>query len=390
MALKKEIVAFADEMLTWRRDIHAHPETAFKETRTSDVVAKILESFGIVVHRGLAKTGVVGTLAVGNSNRAIGLRADLDALDILEENTFDHVSKNKGKMHACGHDGHTAMLLGAAKYLSETRCFNGTVQFIFQPAEENEAGGRVMCEDGLFDLFPVEAVYGMHNQPGLPLGKFGVRVGPSMASADMFDIEIFGKGSHAAHPHQGADPIVTGSEIVAALQRIVSRSTNPIEPAVISVTQFHAGTNTNVIPETANIKGTCRALNRSVQDMIEARMEQIVKGISAAHGLIAKFSYDRRYPVLVNTEDETLKAITAAQTVVGAANVSIDHPPTMGSEDFAWMLQERPGCYIRVGNGEGEDGGCVVHNPHYDFNDDAAVYGASYWAELVEQELSLG
>ena len=230
----------------------------------------------------------------------------------------------------------------------------------------------------------------MHNQPGLPLGQFGVRVGPSMASADMFDIEIFGKGSHAAHPHQGADPIVTGSEIVAALQRIVSRSTNPIEPAVISVTQFHAGTNTNVIPETVNIKGTCRALSRSVQDMIEVRMEQIVKGISGAHGLIAKFSYDRRYPVLVNTEDETLKAITAAQTVVGAANVSIDHPPTMGSEDFAWMLQERPGCYIRVGNGEGEDGGCVVHNPHYDFNDDAAVYGASYWAELVEQELSLG
>ena len=390
MAVKEEIVAFADEMRAWRRDIHAHPEIAFDEVRTSDIVAEKLESFGIDVHRGLAKTGVVGTLAVGNSNRAIGLRADLDALDIHEENTFDHVSTNPGKMHACGHDGHTAMLLGASKYLSETRQFNGTVQFIFQPAEENEAGGRVMCEDGLFELFPVEAVYGMHNQPGLPLGKFGVRVGPSMASADMFDIQISGKGSHAAHPHQGADPIVTGAEIVTALQRVVSRSANPIEATVISVTQFHAGTNTNVIPETANIKGTCRALSRSVQDMIEARMEQVAKGIAAAHGLTADFTYDRRYPVLVNTQDETLKAIKAAQSVVGEENVATDHPPTMGSEDFAWMLLERPGCYIRVGNGEGEDGGCVVHNPLYDFNDDAAVYGASYWAELVEQELSLG
>ena len=390
MAVKEEIVAFADEMRVWRRDIHAHPEIAFDEVRTSDIVAEKLESFGIDVHRGLAKTGVVGTLAVGNSNRAIGLRADLDALDIHEENTFGHVSTNPGKMHACGHDGHTAMLLGAAKYLSETRRFNGTVQFIFQPAEENEAGGRVMCEDGLFELFPVEAVYGMHNQPGLPLGKFGVRVGPSMASADMFDIQISGKGSHAAHPHQGADPIVTGAEIVTALQRIVSRSANPIEAAVISVTQFHAGTNTNVIPETANIEGTCRALSRLVQDMIEARMEQVAKGIAAAHGLTAEFTYDRRYPVLVNTQDETLKAIKAAQSVVGEDNVATDHPPTMGSEDFAWMLLERPGCYIRVGNGEGEDGGCVVHNPLYDFNDDAAVYGASYWAELVEQQLSLG
>ena len=227
MPIKDEIAKFADDMCAWRRDIHAHPETAFEETRTSDIVAEKLRSFGIEVHRGLAKTGVVGTLAVGNSNRAIGLRADLDALDILEENTFDHVSTHPGKMHACGHDGHTTMLLGAAKYLSETRRFNGTVQFIFQPAEENEAGGRVMCEEGLFDLFPVEAVYGMHNQPGLPLGKFGVRVGPSMASADMFEITIKGKGSHAAHPHQGSDPIVTGAEIVTALQRIISRSANP-------------------------------------------------------------------------------------------------------------------------------------------------------------------
>jgi amidohydrolase len=387
MAVKEEIVAFAAEMRAWRRDIHAHPETAFEETRTSDIVAEKLESFGLDVHRGLATTGVVATLSVGNSNRAIGLRADLDALDIHEKNTFDHVSTHAGKMHACGHDGHTTMLLGAAKYLSETRRFNGVVQFIFQPAEENEAGGRVMCEDGLFELFPVEAVYGMHNQPGLPIGKFGMRVGPSMASADMFEITVKGKGSHAAHPHQGADPIVTGAEIVTALQRIISRTTNPIEAAVISVTQFHAGTNMNVIPETVSIKGTCRALGRAVQDTVEARMRQVIEGVASAHGLTAEIIYDRRYPVLVNTLDETVKAAAAAATVVGTENVNTDHPPTMGSEDFAWMLQERPGCYVRVGNGEGEDGGCVVHNANYDFNDEAAVYGASYWAALVEQEL---
>jgi len=280
------------------------------------------------------------------------------------------------------------MLLGAAKYLSETRRFNGTVQFIFQPAEENEAGGRVMCDDGLFVLFPVEAVYGMHNQPGLPIGKFGMRVGPSMASADMFEITVKGKGSHAAHPHQGADPIVTGAEIVTALQRIVSRTTNPIEAAVISVTQFHAGTNMNVIPGTVSIKGTCRALGRAVQDTVEARMRQVIEGVAGAHGLTAEIIYDRRYPVLVNTPEETAKAAAAAAAVVGTENVNTDHPPTMGSEDFAWMLQERPGCYIRVGNGEGEDGGCVVHNANYDFNDEAALYGASYWAALVEQELS--
>ena len=389
MPLNDEIRAFADEMRSWRRDIHAHPEIAFEETRTADIVAAKLDSFGIEVHRGLARTGVVGTLTVGTSNRAIGLRADLDALDILEENAFDHVSTHRGKMHACGHDGHTAMLLGAARYLATTKRFNGTVHFIFQPAEENLAGGRVMVQDGLFDLFPVEAVYGMHNQPGLPVGKFGVRVGPSMASADMFEIRLTGKGSHAAHPHHGIDPIVTGAEVVLALQRIASRSINPIEAAVVSVTQFNAGTNTNVIPETVTIRGTCRALNLQVQDTIERRIGEIVKGIAAAHGASAELGYDRRYPVLINTAEETIKAAKAAAAVVGAENVNTDHPPTMGSEDFAWMLQEVPGCYIRVGNGEGDEGGCVVHNPHYDFNDTAAVYGASYWATLVEQELSL-
>jgi len=246
-----------------------------------------------------------------------------------------------------------------------------------------------MVADGLFELFPVEAVYGMHNQPGLPLGKFGVQNGPAMASADMFEITITGDGSHAAHPHQGIDPIVTASEIVLGLQRIVSRTVNPIDAAVISVTQFHAGTNMNVIPETAIIKGTCRTLKPSIQDMVEARIDQVVQGIVAAHGLTGSVAYDRRYPVLINTEEETRAAAAAATMVVGAENVVLNLPPTMGSEDFAWMLQDRPGCYIRIGNGEGVDGGCVVHNPKYDFNDAAAVYGASYWATLVEQELSL-
>ena len=389
MKIRDEITHSAAEMCEWRRDIHAHPEIAFEEDRTPKFVAEKLESFGIKVHRGLARTGVVGTLSVGSSNRAIGLRADLDALEIQEQNTFDYVSRVPGKMHACGHDGHTAMLLGAAKYLASTRRFNGTVQFIFQPAEENEAVGRLMCSDGLFDLFPVGSVFGMHNQPGLPIAKFAVCVGPCFASADMFEITISGKGSHAAHPHHGMDPIVTGAEIIIALQRLISRGINPIESAVISVTQIHAGTNMNVIPGKVVIRGTSRALNYSIQDSLEEGIRQLVDGIVLAYGQTAEVVYDRRYPNLVNSPEETSKAISAAVGVVGEENVITNLPPTMGSEDFAWMLQERPGCYIRVGNGEGKDGGCVVHNPNYDFNDTAAVYGASYWAQLVEQELSI-
>ncbi|MDD9878882.1 MAG: M20 family metallopeptidase [Magnetovibrio sp.] len=335
------------------------------------------------------RDGVVGSLSVGTSNRAIGLRADMDALDILEENEFEHRSTIDGKMHACGHDGHTAMLLCAARYLAETRDFNGTVHFIFQPAEENVAGGRVMVEEGLFELFPVEAVYGMHNTPGLPIGQFAMQTGPSMAAADMFFIEITGKGSHGAHPHQGLDPIVTGAEVVMAFQRIVGRTVNPMDAAVVSVTQFHAGRAMNVIPETVEIKGTCRAHLPEVQDRIEARMEQILKGVCEAHGLTYTLRYERRYPPLINTADEIEKAARAAIAVVGAENVDTNLAPTMGAEDFAWMLQDLPGCYIRVGNGEGEDGGCVVHNPNYDFNDDAIVYGASYWATLVEQEFAV-
>ena len=389
MPAKPEIEEFQHDMTAWRRDIHAHPETAFEEFRTAEVVASKLADFGVEVHRGLATTGVVGTVRVGSSNRAIGLRADMDALDIHEENAFDYVSTVPGKMHACGHDGHTVMLLGAARYLAATRRFNGTVHFIFQPAEENVAGGRVMVEDGLFDLFPVEAVYGMHNSPGIALGKFAVQTGPAMAAADMFEIRLTGKGSHGAHPHHGEDPLVTGAELVMALQRIVSRSVNPMKAAVVSVTQFHAGSSMNVIPESVRITGTCRSHDLAVQDQVEQRLRQVVGGVCAAHGIAFELDYQRRYPATINTRDEAANAARAAAEVVGQDNVILDLPPSMGAEDFSWMLQHNPGCYVRVGNGEGSKGSCVVHNPRYDFNDDALVYGASYWATLVEQQLSL-
>ncbi len=387
MPVKQEITAFAEEMTEWRRDIHAHPETAFEEHRTAALVASHMESWGIEVHRGLARTGVVGTLRCGGSNRAIGLRADLDALDIQEENHFAHVSKTPGKMHACGHDGHTAMLLGAARYLAETRRFNGTVQFIFQPAEENVAGGRVMVEEGLFDRFPVDAVYGMHNSPGIAVGRIAVQSGPAMAAADVWQLTITGRGSHGAHPHHGLDPITTASEVVMALQTIVNRAVNPMKAGVVSVTQFHAGTAMNIIPESVHLTGTCRAHDPGVRDLIEHRFRRIVEGICSAHGLEWHLDYDARYPATINTAEEAAAAARAAARVVGEAGLIHDLPPSMGAEDFAWMLQDRPGCYVRLGNGEGSRGGCVVHNPRYDFNDAALVYGASYWAELVEQEL---
>lgn len=388
MPLSDKITDLAEEFVRLRRDIHAHPETAFEEFRTADIVAEKLASFGLKVHRGLAKTGVVGTLSVGHSSRTIGLRADMDALDIDEMNSFEHVSRHPGKMHACGHDGHTAMLLCAAKYLSQSRNFDGTVHFIFQPAEENVAGGRVMVEDGLFDLFPVDDIYGMHNFPSMPVGHFGVHNGLAKASADMFQIEIHGKGAHGAHPHRSIDPIVAGAEIITAFQQIVSRAIAPMDTGVVSVTQFHAGSAMNVIPESAAIKGTCRALATDVQDMIESRMRQIVAGICSAHGLTFTFEYNRLYPVLINTPEETAKSARAAIAVSGENNVQMNMPPSMGSEDFAWMLQKKPGSYIRIGNGEGQQGGCAVHNPNYDFNDDALPWGASYWSTLVEQELA--
>jgi amidohydrolase len=337
------LAEFNDDMTAWRQDIHAHPELAFEEQRTADKVADLLESFGIEVHRGLATTGVVGSLQAGTSGKSIGLRADLDALPLLEKNNFDHCSVNDGKMHACGHDGHTVMLLGAARYLAETRNFDGTVHFIFQPAEEGGGGGKVMIDEGLFEKFPCDAVYGMHNWPGLEPGSITVRTGPMLASADMFEIRIQGKGAHAAMPHQGVDPIIIGAELVSALQSIVSRNTDPLKNGVVTVTQFHAGSADNIIPDDAIISGTCRALSDEVQDMIEARMNQVATGIAAAHGATAVVNYRRNYPVLVNTAAETQKAARAAAKVVGEERVHDDIPPVMGSEDFAFMLQEKPG-----------------------------------------------
>ena len=375
------------EMTAWRRDIHAHPETAFEETRTARVVAEKLASFGIDVHRGLAKTGVVGALRAGSGTRAIGLRADLDALHIHEQNTFAHRSHNEGRMHACGHDGHTTMLLGAARYLAETKRFDGAVYFIFQPAEENEGGGRAMVEEGLFERFPVEGVYGMHNWPGMPVGKFGVLPGPMMASFDIFEIMVTGRGAHGAMPHEGIDPIVAASALVQALQTIPSRTVNPIEPAVVTVTQFHAGDAWNVIPEQAILRGTTRAFRPEVQDQIEAGIRRICAGIDATHGTRCAVRYERRYPPTVNHPREAAIAAEALAKVVGRENVLTDLQPTMGSEDFAFMLQAQPGCYVWIGNGSGE-GGCMLHNPRYDFNDEILPIGASYWATLVEQVLA--
>ena len=386
MPVKNRIAEFHGDMIEWRHDLHSHPETAFEEVRTAAMVAEKLAGFGLEVHRGLARTGVVGVLKAGKGGGSIGLRADMDALDLTELNGFDHRSQHEGKMHACGHDGHTTMLLGAARYLAEARNFDGTVYFIFQPAEENEAGGRVMVDEGLFRQFPCEAVYGMHNMPGIPVGQMGVMPGPMMASADFFQIDVKGVGAHGAFPHTGVDPIVVASEIVLALQRIVSRSVDPLQQAVVSVTQFNSGFTSNVIPESATLKGTTRAFLPEVQDMIEREMKRIADGVASAHGAQAKFHYDRRYPPTVNTANETEIAAAAAVRVVGESNVRRDLPPVMGAEDFGWMLKAKPGCYVWIGNGD-EPGGCHVHNPNYDFNDEILPIGASYWAALVEQVL---
>ncbi len=386
MAVINRIAEFHEDIKGWRRDLHAHPETAFEEQRTSDFVAEKLDEWGIEVHRGLATTGVVGVLRGQNNNgRAIGLRADMDALHLTELNEFEHRSKNEGKMHGCGHDGHTAMLLGAARYLAETKNFDGTVNFIFQPAEENEGGGRVMVEEGLFEKFPVEAVYGLHNMPGIPAGQVGMRVGPAMAAFDIFEVTVDGVGAHAAMPHLGVDAVVITSQIVTALQTIASRRVDPLESVVVSVTQFHAGDTWNVIPQQAVIRGTVRSFKKEIQDQAEADIRRIAQGICEAQGATMSMRYERRYPAVVNTSLETDIAAEVAAEVVGATNVEVGAPPLMGSEDFAYMLQEKPGCYIWLGNGaDGQPGGCSVHNPHYDFNDDISVIGASYWAKLVE------
>jgi amidohydrolase len=387
MGVISRIAELQQDMVGWRRDIHAHPETAFEEKRTSEIVAQKLESFGIEVHRGLARTGVVGTLkGKRGAGPAIGLRADMDALHIEEKNSFAHRSVHPGKMHACGHDGHTAMLLGAARYLAETRNFAGTVHFIFQPAEENEGGAVEMIADGLFEKFPMEAVFGMHNMPGIPVGEMAVRPGPFMAAYDIFDINVRGVGAHAAMPHLGRDAIVAGAAIVASLQTIASRTVDPQDSVVVSVTQFHGGDTFNVIPEDVAIRGTVRSFRPEVQAAAESTLKRIVDGICAAHGVTAEIRYDARYPATINdpaAADFTAKVMA---DLLGKEHVRLDERPLMASEDFGVMLQKKPGAYVWLGNGPGE-GGCLLHNPHYDFNDAALPIGASYWVRLVEMRL---
>ena len=389
MTMIDRIAEFHDDLTVWRRDIHAHPELAFEEHRTADIVATKLGEFGLEVHRGLAETGVVGSLRVGNGARAIGLRADMDALPLQEFNDFAHRSRHDGKMHACGHDGHTTMLLGAARYLAETMNFDGTVHFIFQPAEEGYGGGRVMVEEGLFGQFPVDAVFGMHNRPGLAVGKFALRPGPMMAAAASFDIHVTGRGAHGARPESGIDPVLTAAHIVTALQSIVARNTSPHDAAVLSATQIHAGNAYAVIPEEAVIRGTARAFRAEVMTAIAERMVAVAEGVAQGFGATAKVDFREIYPPLINDAAETRFAADVAADLVGEENVDRAGPLIMASEDFSFMLNARPGAFVLIGNGEGQwDGGCEVHNPNYDFNDRILPLGASFLAKLVETRLA--
>jgi amidohydrolase len=387
METLERISTFHRDLTEWRRDIHAHPELGFQEQRTSDSVADKLAGFGIEVHRGLGKTGVVGRLRVGNSPRTIGLRADMDALPIQEANDFAHRSKNDGRMHACGHDGHTTMLLGAARYLSESRNFDGTVHFIFQPAEEGLGGAAAMVKDGLFEQFPCEVVFGMHNRPGLAVGKFQIRSGAMMAGGAFFDIAIAGRGAHGARPESGVDPVVVASHITAALQSIVARNVRPVDTAVLSVTKIHAGDAYNVIPEKAVLGGTVRCFSKTTMQLIEERMRQIAESVAAGFGATASLDFRPLFPALVNHDEETKFIADTAAEIVGEDNVNRNAGLVMASEDFSYMLECCPGAYIQIGNGDGE-GGCEVHNSGYDFNDAALPYGAALFARLVEKRLA--
>ena len=381
-----EIAAAADQLTAWRRDLHAHPELAYEEQRTADFVAQQLAACGVDVHRGLATTGVVGTLRRGDGPR-VGLRADMDALPMQEANQFAHRSRHDGKMHACGHDGHTVMLLAAARHLAAHGDFSGTVDFIFQPAEEAAGGARVMLEEGLFEQFPVDAVFGMHNWPGLPAGQFAMRPGPMMAALDCFDIRIEGIGAHGALPHQGVDPIVVASQMITAAQTLVSRRMDPLQAAVVSVTRIDAGHAYNIIPDHVSLAGGLRCLTEEVRGELRDGLEKIVTGIAAALGASATVTFSGGHPAVLNSPAETRLATEVATAIVGAEQVHPDHDPIMGSEDFAFMLQQRPGCYVFVGNGDG-DGGCMVHNPRYDFNDAILPVGATYWVRLAEHFLA--
>ena len=386
MYLLESIAVAHDELTRWRRDIHAHPELGFEESRTAAIVAEKLRQFGCEVHTGIGRTGVVGVLRAGNGSRTIGLRADMDALPIHEANNFEHRSTHAGKMHACGHDGHTTMLLAAARYLGETRRFDGTVHFIFQPAEEGQGGAQAMIADGLFERFPCDAVFGMHNRPGLPLGKFAVRSGPMMAGGAFFDIDITGKGAHGARPETGVDSVLVAAHLTTALQAIVARNVAPVQTAVLSVTMIHAGDAYNVIPQGARLSGTVRAFSREVMSRIEQAMKDIADGVTRAFGARCKVDFRTIYAPTENNADAADFAARICAEVVGAANVDRNPPLIMASEDFSFMLEKVPGCYFNIGNGAGE-GSCEVHNPGYDFNDEALPLGATVFARIVETRL---
>ncbi len=394
MKVLDSIVTQAAQIAALRRDIHAHPELCFQEVRTADLVAAKLTEWGIPIHRGLGTTGVVGIVKNGTSTRAVGLRADMDALPMQEFNTFDHASRHAGKMHACGHDGHTAMLLAAAQYLATHRDFDGTVYLIFQPAEEGGGGAREMIKEGLFEQFPMEAVFGMHNWPGLPVGSFALSAGPVMASASEFKITIRGKGSHAALPHNGIDPVPVACQMVQAFQTIITRNKKPVDAGVISVTMIHAGEATNVVPDSCELQGTVRTFSMEVLDMIERRMRQVAEHVCAAHDAACEFAFERNYPPTINSEAEARFAREVMAGIVGEENVRVQEP-TMGAEDFAFMLQAKPGAYCFIGNGDGMHremghggGPCTLHNPSYDFNDDLIPLGATYWVQLAQAWLA--
>ena len=395
MKLIDPIVEFSTEIQQIRRDIHAHPELCYQENRTADLVAAKLTEWGIPIIRGLGITGVVGIIKRGTSNRAVGLRADMDALPMQEINTFAHTSQHAGKMHACGHDGHTAMLLGAAHFLIQHGSFDGTVYLIFQPAEEGGGGAQRMIDDGLFEQCPMEAVFGMHNWPGVPLGTFGVRAGPMMASSNEFEVIVSGKGAHAAQPHKGIDPILVAIQIVQSWQTIVARNVSPIDSAVLSVTQIHSGSATNVIPDQATLIGTVRTFTGPVLDMMETNMRRIADHTAQAFDAKVEFKFKRNYPALFNHPKETDIAAHVARQIVGDAGVNTQMEATMGAEDFAYLLQAKPGCYVFIGNGDGDHrdaghglGPCNLHNASYDFNDHLLPLGATYWVRLAEHFLA--
>jgi len=394
MRLIESILADAAAIATVRRDIHAHPELCFEEQRTSDVIARQLTDWGIPIHRGMGKTGVVGIVKNGTSDRAVGLRADIDALPMTERNTFAHASQHHGKMHACGHDGHTAMLLGAAKHLARNRNFDGTVYLVFQPAEEGGGGAREMIRDGLFEKFPMEAIFGAHNWPGMQVGQFAIKSGPCFASSNEFKVTIHGKGGHAAMPHNSIDPVPAACQMVQAYQSIISRNKRPIDAGVISVTMIHTGEATNVVPDTCVMEGTVRTFTLEVLDLIEQRMKEISEHTAAAFGATCEFEFVRNYPPTINHPAETEFARQVMGQVVGPENV-LEFEPTMGAEDFSYFLLDKPGAYFLIGNGDGShrEGGhgmgpCMLHNPSYDFNDELLPLGATLWVRMAEQWLA--